>query len=90
MAGEGKIIYDSPIGPMPKTGMPMGSLLGNSMAGLSGVPIPNLTGGAAAPSAAATGDIRNMIYATSGGGGMFWLAMFGIVGLLVWKSTRKK
>ena len=85
------VVYDSPIGPTPGTGAPMGaaktSILGQVMAG---APIPSLTGGAAAPSGANAQTGNNYIYANSGGAGMWlFLSIAGLIGFVVWRKTKK-
>lgn len=64
---------------------PIGSLIGNSM---TGIPLPNLTGGAAAPSGA-SGGVRNFINNNSGGGGWLWISFAVVIGMIIWKHHKK-
>lgn len=80
------VVYDNPIGPL-QNGAPMGSMLGNSM---TGIPIPSITGGAAGPSGATSGDVKNFIYANSGNtGAWLFISIAAIIGMVIWKKKRK-
>lgn len=82
------IVYDSPIGPTPGTGAPMGSLLGSH----SMIPIPplNFTGGSAGPSGSDnSGGLRSTVISIAGGGGWLWISMAAVLVAVIWKHHAK-
>ena len=81
------MVYDSPIGAMPQTGAPMGSLLRGSM---SDIPIPSITGGAAGQSGAGGGTIKTNVFSSAGGGSSLWFSIAAIIIGVVWIRKRYK
>lgn len=86
-------VYDAPIGatqsgaPLPAKWLEKGSLIGNSM---TGIPIPSITGGAAAPSGANAQTGANFIYANSGNtGAWLFISIAAVIALVVWKKKTK-
>ena len=77
-------VYESPIGASPNTGAPMGSLLGSHM---PPIPIPSITGGAAAPSGANGGRIGTTVFSTAGGNGL-WYAMAAVILGVIWLKKK--
>lgn len=77
-----------PAGGLPDLDAPAGSLMGNVM---EGIPIPSITGGAAAPSSAqGSGEISsgNTYAYSNSGGGLLWV-LIGIAGFALWKTLKK-
>lgn len=85
-------VYDAPIGANPDGSMlPAGSVY-DGLGSMTGAPLPplSLTGGAAAPSAAGGGSIKNYIYNPSGGGisTVLFFAVIGGLGYLAWRKFK--